>query len=145
MQKEKILCGYKFLFVTNAPFNNLLENIDQKLPSGVYAVAVNGTIKYCGETIRSLRERFRNYINAEKTQHTNIRLREHYINHQSNDDDVSLYFLPVENHSAIKDIEKLIIDRLQLATPDGWNREWKLEGTKNSINSMINTMKKLFL
>ena len=137
MQKEKILCGYKFLFITNEPFNNLLENIDKKLPSGVYVVAVNGTIRYCGETIRSLRERFRNYINADKTQRTNIRLRNHWIYHQSIGDDVSLYFLPVENHSEIKDIEKLIIDRLQLATPDGWNREWKLEGTKNSINSMI--------
>ena len=60
-----------------------LENIDKKLPSGVYAVAVNGTIRYCGETIRPLRERFRNYINADKTQRTNIRLRNHWIYHQS--------------------------------------------------------------
>ena len=111
MQKEQILCGYKFLFVTNAPFNNLLENIDEKLLSGVYVVAVNGTIRYCGETIRSLRERFSNYKNPSEGQGTNIRLREHYKKHQSNGDDVSLYFLPVENHSERKDIEKLIIDR----------------------------------
>ena len=76
MQKEKILCGYKFLFVTNALFNNLLENIDKKLPSGVYVVAVNGTIRYCGETIRSLRKRFSNYIYPSEDQRTNIRLRE---------------------------------------------------------------------
>ena len=114
MQKEKILCGYKFLFVTNAPFNNLLENIDKKLPSGVYAVAVNGTIRYCGETIRPLRERFRNYINADKTQRTNIRLRNHWIYHQSIGDDVSLYFLPVENHSEIKEFGDLYFNLTRL-------------------------------
>lgn len=137
MQKEKILCGYKFLFVTNTLFNNLLENTDKKLTSGVYAVAVKGTIRYCGQTTRPLRERFRNYINADKSQRTNIRLRNHWIYHQSIGDDVSLYFLPIENHSEISYIENLIIDRLQLATPDGWNRKSNLEGTKNSITSMI--------
>ena len=137
MQKEKIVCGYKFLFVTNAPFNNLLKNIDKKLLSGVYLVVVNGTIRYCGQTTRPLRKRFSNYKNPDESQGTNKRLKNYWIFHQSIHDDVSLYYLPLEEEYKIKCIEKFIIDRLQLATPDGWNIQWKMEGAKNSINLMI--------